>query len=161
MTGKKLFATIFVLVALVVWGATTPNVTVAADQLRTRDRLQDTTCLTTPIKDQTRDRLHTSTTTVVSGAQLQQTAAPTAAATATLPLANQDLVGLTDQATAANEGSDTPANCHRGRPALAYDNLGQSPDRHSQAGYGHQPYPAFLRPSNPPGQPDSDPLRNA
>ncbi len=66
MTGKKLFATIFVLVALVVWGATTPNVTVAADQLRTRDRLQDTTCLTTPIKDQTRDRLHTSTTTVVS-----------------------------------------------------------------------------------------------
>ena len=85
MTGKKLFATIFVLVALVVWGATTPNVTVAADQLRTRDRLQDTTCLTTPIKDQTRDRLHTSTTTVVSSAQLQQTAAPTAAATATLP----------------------------------------------------------------------------
>ena len=85
MTGKKLFASIFVLVALVVWGATTPNVTVAADQLRTRDRLQDTTCLSTPIKDQTRDRLHTSTTTVVSGAQLQQTAAPTAAATAALP----------------------------------------------------------------------------
>ena len=38
MTGKKLFATIFVLVALVVWGATTPNVTVAQDRLQTRDR---------------------------------------------------------------------------------------------------------------------------
>ena len=86
MTGKKLFASIFVLVALVVWGATTPNVTVAQDQLRTRDRLQDpAACLSTPIKDQTRDRLHTSTTTVVSGAQLQQTAAPTAAVTAALP----------------------------------------------------------------------------
>ena len=51
MTGKKLFATIFVLVALVVWGATTPNVTVAADQLRTRDRLQDpTACLRPPLR---------------------------------------------------------------------------------------------------------------
>ena len=87
MTGKKLFATIFVLVALVVWGATTPKVTVAQDQLRTRDRLQDpAACLQVPIKDQTRDRLHTSTTTVLSGAQLQQTAAPTATVTATLPL---------------------------------------------------------------------------
>jgi hypothetical protein len=88
VTGKKLFATIFVLVALVVWGATTPNVTVAADQLRAqdRDRTKDA-CLTTPIKDQkrTQDRLHTPTTTVVSSAQLQQTAAPTAAVTATLP----------------------------------------------------------------------------
>jgi hypothetical protein len=94
MTGKKLFATIFVLVALVVWGATTPNVTVAADQLRTQDRLLTQTpgscvpaCLPAPTKDQlqTRDRLHTSTTTVVSGAQLQQTAAPAAAVTATQP----------------------------------------------------------------------------
>jgi hypothetical protein len=87
MTGKKLFATIFVLVALVVWGATTPNVTVAQDRLQTRDRLQDpAACLSTPIKDQTRDRLQTPTTTVVTSAQLQQTAAPTAAVTATLPL---------------------------------------------------------------------------
>lgn len=85
MTGKKLFATIFVLVALVVWGATTPKVTVAQDRLQTR--LQDpASCSLTPIQDQIRDRLHTPTATVVTSAQLQQTAAPTAAVTATLPL---------------------------------------------------------------------------
>ncbi len=39
MIGKKLFVTILALVALVAWGASTPNLTVAQDQLRTQDRL--------------------------------------------------------------------------------------------------------------------------
>ena len=38
MTYKRLIAAIFVLVALVAWGAATPNVTVAQDQLQIRDQ---------------------------------------------------------------------------------------------------------------------------
>ena len=55
MTHKRLIAAIFVLVALVAWGAATPNVTVAQDQLQIRDRLLMQTpgaCLPAPIKDQ-------------------------------------------------------------------------------------------------------------
>lgn len=90
MTGKKLFVTIFVLVALVVLGATTPNITVAQDRLQTQVRLlmqTPGTCLPAPMKDQlhTRDRLHTPATTVVPTTQLQQTTAPAAAVTATQP----------------------------------------------------------------------------
>jgi hypothetical protein len=75
MTHKRLIAAIFVLVA---WGAATPNVTVAQDQLQTRDRLLMQTpgaCLPAPIKDQlkTQDRtkLVTPTTTAVTTAAPQ------------------------------------------------------------------------------------------
>ncbi len=96
MTGKKLFATLFALVALVALGASTPNLSVAQDQLQTRDRLLMQTpgsclpaCLPAPTKDQlntqTRDTLRTPTTTVVPTTQLQQASAPSAAVTATQP----------------------------------------------------------------------------
>jgi hypothetical protein len=94
MTGKKLFVTILALVALVAWGAATPNLTVAQDQLQTRDRLLMQTpgsclpaCLPAPTKDQlhtqTRDKLQTPTATVVAPTQPK----PQATVAATLPKA--------------------------------------------------------------------------
>ena len=83
LSDKRFILIIFALVALVAWGAATPNVTVAQDQLQIRDRLLMQTpgaCLPAPLKDQlktqTRDKLNTTSPTAVTTSQTQQTSSP-------------------------------------------------------------------------------------